>query len=38
LQAKSVGTGVQILDKEIEGTPSGTTVILTVPVKYQSNA
>ncbi|HUR30315.1 MAG TPA: histidine kinase [Saprospiraceae bacterium] len=38
LQTKSVGTGVQIVDKEIEGIPAGTTVILTVPVKYHAHA
>ena len=38
LQSKSIGTGVEIVDKMKEGIPSGTTVILTVPVKYQQYA
>ena len=38
LQTKSIGTGVHFIDKMENGTPMGTTVIITVPVKYQTYA
>ena len=34
----SSGTGVKIIDKEHDGMPTGTTVIITIPLKYQEYA
>lgn len=38
LQTETATAGVRIIDKQADGVPSGTTVIVSIPVKYQPHA